>query len=410
MSETESVGLCRDCLANFRSPPADARCPACGSPRLFMHPELDGLAIVHIDCDAFYAAIEKRDNPALAKKPVIVGGGRRGVVAAACYVARMYGVRSAMPMFKALEACPEAVVIRPDMAKYRAVGAQIRTLMEEVTPLVQPLSIDEAFLDLGDSTARHGTSPAHAAAALARRIEHRVGVTVSVGLSYNKFLAKVASDLDKPRGFAAIGRKEAKSFLAGKPVRLIWGVGRSLEARLRRDGISAIGQLQTMKEAELVARYGAIGSRLYRFARGEDDRPVVPRAPTKSVSAETTFEQDLGDLATLCERLYPLCRTVARRLESKGLAGQTITLKLKRADFRTYTRRKGVATPTQRAETIFALARTLLERETTGIAFRLIGVGVSDLTDAAMADPPELFDVQQGKTPDGWRALPRGVP
>jgi len=194
--------LCRDCTAlhddaNLR------RCPACKSPRLVRHDEIASLSMAHIDCDAFYAAIEKRDNPAIADKPVIVGGGKRGVVSTACYVARTFGVKSAMPMFKALAACPNAVVVRPDMQKYALVGRQVRQLMLETTPLVEPLSLDEAFLDLTGTDRLHRCSPAQTLARLAKRIEDELAITVSVGLSFNKFLAKVASELDKPRGFSA---------------------------------------------------------------------------------------------------------------------------------------------------------------------------------------------------------------
>ncbi len=385
--------LCRDCLAAGAVPDAfpAGRCPECGSPRIVSHPELHDLAIAHIDCDAFYASIEKRDNPALAHKPVVVGGGRRGVVAAACYLARMYGVRSAMPMFKALEACPDAVVIRPDMAKYRAAGLQIRDMMRALTPLVQPLSIDEAFLDLTGLDRAHRGSPATALARLVLRIEHDCGVTASIGLSYNKFLAKIASDLNKPRGFAVIGRAEAQAFLAPKPVGLLWGVGKALQSKMRRDGISTIGQLQSRSEHELVARYGSIGTRLYRFARGEDERKVTPDSPTKSISSETTFLTDISDPVKLQEQLWPLCETVARRLREKGLAGVTVTVKLKDSTFQLLTRSRRVATPTQQADTIFETAAPLLRREATGRAFRLIGVGVADLTTEAEADPPDLF-------------------
>jgi DNA polymerase IV len=217
-ARTMSV-LCRDCVARFAERPA--RCPSCGSPRLLAHAELDSLAIAHLDCDAFYASVEKRDNPALRDQPVIVGGGRRGVVSAACYIARLYGVRSAMPMFKALAACPHATVIHPDMAKYARVGREVRDMMRSLTPLVEPLSIDEAFLDLAGTEHLHHGSPARSLARLALEVERRIGVTVSIGLSYNKFLAKIASDLDKPRGFAVIGRGEAVEFLGGKPVGLI---------------------------------------------------------------------------------------------------------------------------------------------------------------------------------------------
>jgi DNA polymerase-4 len=383
--------LCRDCLETFRVPPGP-RCPACGGPRLISHPELDTLAIAHIDCDAFYANIEKRDRPELRDKPVVVGGRRRGVVAAACYVARVYGIHSAMPMFKALKACPDAVVLRPDMAKYSRVGRQIREVMLQATPLVEPLSIDEAFLDLSGTEALHGGSPAHTLAGLVKRIETDLGLTASIGLSYNKFLAKIASDLDKPRGFAVIGRDEARSFLADKPVGIIWGVGKALRKSLERDGIKTIRDLLPQEEEALTARYGAIGRRLYRFARGEDGRRVEPNAPAKSVSAETTFDEDIADPRILLARLWPLCEKVAGRLKRAHLAGRGVTLKLKTAEFRLLTRSHRLADPTALADTLYRAAKPLIEREADGRRFRLIGIGIGDLVDGALADPPALLD------------------
>ncbi|MEE8248323.1 MAG: DNA polymerase IV, partial [Alphaproteobacteria bacterium] len=291
-----SEALCRDCGARVPAPAGRQRCPRCASPRLLRHPELSSLALAHVDCDAFYAAVEKRDHPEIAHRPVIVGGGRRGVVSAACYVARTFGVHSAMPMFKALKACPDAVVLRPNMEKYAAVGREVRALMLELTPLVEPLALDEAFLDLSGTERLHRRGPAEILARLARDVEDQVGITVSIGLSYNKFLAKVASDLDKPRGFAVIGRAEARAFLASQPVSLIWGVGAALRKRLEADGFDTIAQLARTAEGDLVARYGAIGRRLARFARGEDERRVDPNAPAKSISAETTFDRDIREL------------------------------------------------------------------------------------------------------------------
>lgn len=384
--------LCRDCGHEARIDKPTARCPECASRRLLAHPELDMLDIAHLDCDAFYASVEKRDNPDLAERPVIVGGGRRGVVAAACYIARTYGVRSAMPMFKALKACPDAVVIRPDMAKYSSVGREVRTLMRHATPLVEPISVDEAFLDLTGTRRLHGGSPARTMASLVRRIASEIGIPASIGLSYNKFLAKIASDLDKPRGFAVIGRAEAVEFLAGREVGLIWGVGQALRKRLLADGITRIGQLQIMDESGLVARYGSIGRRLARFSRGIDDRHVEPHADTKSVSAETTFDQDITGADRLARLLWPLCERVARRLKSTGLAGQTVTLKLKTANFRLRTRARTMDTPTQLAEVIYRAAAPLLEKEADGTSYRLIGVGTSRLSPAADADPPDLLD------------------
>ena len=383
--------LCRDCLAV--SPQRPARCPACNSPRLVAHAELDSLAVAHLDCDAFYASIEKRDNPALRDQPVIVGGGRRGVVSAACYIARLYGVRSAMPMFKALAACPHAVVIHPDMAKYSRVGREIRDMMRGLTPLVEPLSIDEAFLDLAGTEELHRGSPARSLARLALEIERRVGVTVSIGLSYNKFLAKIASDLDKPRGFAVIGRGEAVEFLAGKSVGLIWGVGKALQARLAADGITRIADLHGVAEIELVARYGTIGRRLHRFARGQDDRRVDPDGEIKSISAETTFEADIAAREALAAELWPLCEKVSARLKRSALAGRSVHLKLKTADFKLLSRSRRLASPTQLAEALYRAALPLLEAEATGRRYRLIGVGAADLGPAGPDAQPDLLDL-----------------
>jgi DNA polymerase IV len=383
--------LCRECGALAADPPAERRCGACGSPRLVVHPELAELSLAHIDCDAFYATVEKRDHPELLDRPVIVGGGHRGVVLTCCYVARLHGIRSAMPMFKALEACPDVVVIRPDMAKYRAVGQQVRTLMETVTPQVQPLSIDEAFLDLAGTERLHGGPAARTLALLAGRIERECGITVSIGLSYNKFLAKLASDLDKPRGFAVVGRGEALAFLAPKPVSVLWGVGAALGQRLARDGIITIGELRERSERELIARYGSIGHRLYRFSRGEDDRTVVTDAPTKSVSVETTFDRDLAAPEALAEELEPLAHQLAKRLTAHGLAAGGVTLKLKTNRFRIITRSRALADPTQRAEVLYRAALGLLREAADGTVYRLIGIGGDRLVDAERADPPDLF-------------------
>ena len=391
------VVLCRDCSALDTVEAAPERCPACGSPRLVAHAELADLAIAHIDCDAFYATVEKRDRPELAEQPVIVGGGQRGVVLACCYVARLYGVRSAMPMFKALAACPDAVVIRPDMAKYRDVGRAVRAEMRRLTPLVEPLSIDEAFLDLSGTASLHGAVPAQLLAALTRRVEDQFGITASIGLSHNKFLAKLASDLDKPRGFAVIGRAEAKAFLADKPVGWLWGVGGAMQRRLAGDGIARIGQLAALDERDLAGRYGRIGQRLARLSRGEDDRHVDPEGQTKSISAETTFAQDEADGGALAHVLWPLCEKVAARLKEAHLAAGTVTLKLKTADFRLRTRSHTLADPTQLADIVFEAASRLLLGEADGITrFRLIGVGADRLTDAAEADLPTLFDATTG--------------
>jgi len=383
-------GFCRDCRRDV--PERAARCSACGSPRLLRHPEIGALAIAHVDCDAFYATIEKRDDPSLADKPVIVGGRQRGVVLTACYVARTFGVRSAMPMFEARRLCPHASVVRPDMEKYARVGRQVRELMFKLTPLVEPVSIDEAFMDLSGTARLHGMSPAKSLAGFAAGVETSLGITVSIGLSCNKFLAKIASDLDKPRGFAVLGGGEAAAFLAPKPVTLIFGVGKMAQQRLARDGLRTIGDLQRAGEIELRRRYGVEGARLARLARGLDDRPVKAEREAKSISAETTFDRDIADFRPLELRLWRLAEKVSSRLKANALAGSTVTLKLKTADFRIRTRAQSLSHPTQLAGRIFAAGRDLLARETDGTMFRLIGIGLSALCDADGADFADLID------------------
>ncbi|MEM9169574.1 MAG: DNA polymerase IV [Pseudomonadota bacterium] len=380
--------ICRECSTAVVG---RARCPSCGSARLLAHDELDSLAIAHVDCDAFYASVEKRDDPALADRPVLVGGGRRGVVAAACYIARSYGVRSAMPMFKARAACPDAVVVKPDMAKYVAASRQIRALMNDLTPLVEPLSIDEAFLDLSGTTRLHGAAPAQTLVRLQQAIKREVGVTVSIGLSWNKFLAKLASEMDKPTGFFVIGRAETERLLARLPVTAIWGVGPAAAKSLAADGLATIGDLQARPVAELAARYGALGLRLHRLAFGRDTRPVRPRGAAKSVSAETTFDADIRDLGALEARLYRLAERVSARMKDKALVGRVVTLKLKRADFSIVTRRRTLARPANGASALYDAARALLREHAGGAAYRLIGVSYSGLAPAGGAPQPDLF-------------------
>ncbi len=350
------------------------------------------LAIAHIDCDAFYASIEKRDNPDLQDVPVIVGGGQRGVVSTCCYIARIYGVRSAMPMFKALEACPDAVVIKPNMEKYSRVGREIRERMRALTPLVEPLSIDEAFLDLTGTERLHHASPAETLAKFVRDIESDIGISTSVGLAPNKFLAKLASDLEKPRGFSVIGAAEARTVLAAMPVGRIWGVGKVFQSKLEKDGIRTIGQLQTMEAADLARRYGSIGLRLAHLSRGDDSRLVTPERGAKSVSSETTFRTDISSFEVLRPILRDLSEKVSARLKKSELCGRGITLKLKTADFKTVTRARHLPDPTQLADKIFSAGVALLENETDGRKFRLIGIGVSDLEPAERADPQDLLD------------------
>ena len=385
-------GLCRDCGAHLTEAPIKY-CPSCTSPRLLRHPDLLTLSIAHVDCDAFYASVEKRDDPSLLDKPVIIGGGKRGVVSTCCYIARMHGVHSAMPMFQALRACPDAIVIRPNMAKYQAVGYELRDLMSEVTPLVEPISIDEAYLDLEHLLTQESESPAFALIHLAKRLEKELGITASTGLGPNKFLAKLASDLDKPRGFSLIGSNEARSFLAPMSATKIWGVGPALTRRLAEAGINKIGQLQTRGEEELVTRFGSIGRRLARFSIGEDARSVGTRSIRKSVSAETTFEHDLAAFFEIEQALQGLCKRVSERLRRANMAGNAIVLKLKTSDFKLRTRTASLSFPTQRANLLYETGATLLTRELDGkTKFRLIGIGVTRLTDTLDADPPDMLD------------------
>jgi DNA polymerase-4 len=378
--------FCRDCLSVVEG----SRCTACAGNRIVSHPELFALTIAHIDCDAFYASVEKRDRPELAAQPVIVGGGVRGVVTAACYVARMYGVRSAMPMFKALKACPDAVVIRPDFAKYVAVGRQIRAMMTKLTPLVQSLSIDEAVLDLAGTEALHDAPPAVVLARFAHAVEASAGITVSIGLAANRLLAKIAAGRDKPRGFAVIGASEAASLLAPEPVRLLPGIGPTLARRLAGQGITLLGHLQVLSDREARRRLGDDGPSLSARARGEDVRRVDPGRKTRSISAETTFNTDLTRPADLQAHLWRLAEKLARRLKEHELSAGGVVLKLKTTDFAIRTRAARLPGATVLPDRLFDAASTLLMREATGVAFRLIGIGASPLLPLADADHGDL--------------------
>ncbi|MFD1199914.1 DNA polymerase IV [Brucella gallinifaecis] len=406
IANSPEQGFCRDCLS-LQKLETTRRCHACGSPRLIRHTELYRLSLAHVDCDAFYASIEKRDNPAIRDMPVIIGGGTRGVVSTACYIARIYGVRSAMPMFKALELCPQAIIIKPDMEKYVRVGREVRQLMHDLTPLVEPISIDEAFLDLNGTERLHRAPAARVLAGFAKRVEAEIGISISVGLSYCKYLAKVASDLQKPRGFSVIGEAEALDFLRNKPVSMLWGVGKSFNAKLESDGIRTIGQLQTMDESSLMKAYGIMGQRLFRLSRGQDSRKVEPEHDMKSISAETTFNEDLSKADDLVPVLRALSEKVSRRLKTSDIAGRTIILKLKTRDFKLRTRNRQLTDPTQLADRIFRTGLQLLEKELDGTKFRLLGIGVSELSTDDLADPPDLVDAQATKRAIAENAIDR---
>lgn len=408
LTTSDTHMLCRACGHMDEVERDLNRCPSCHSPRILKHVELPQLGVAHLDCDAFYAAVEKRDNPDLQDKPLIIGGGRRGVVSTCCYVARIRGVHSAMPMFQALKACPDAVVIKPDMEKYGRVGGEVRAMMQELTPLVEPLSIDEAFMDLRGTERLHGGPPALSLMRLVNRIESEIGITVSIGLSHNKFLAKLSSDLDKPRGFSLIGEAETLDFLATLPVSAIWGVGKAMQARLARDGIRQIAQLQQIDESDLARRYDSNGLRLARLARGIDNRKVVPRAAAKSISSETTFHEDTADTAILEKHLWRLSERTAQRCKTKNVAGKTIVLKMKADRLSSITRNRALPDPTQLADVIFASGKTLMQqilKDRPNTKFRLIGIGVSGLVDEGLADPPDLADPDKIKRKAAEQAL-----
>ena len=395
--------LCRDCLTTFETAPK--RCSQCGLPRITVHPELFTLSIAHMDCDAFYASVEKRDNPELASKPVIIGGGQRGVVSTACYVARVRGVRSAMPMFQALKLCPEAVVVRPRMEEYVKASKAIRAMMQDLTPAIEPLSLDEAFMDMTGTNKLHGAPPAVMLAKLIKRMKGELGLTGSIGLSHNKFLAKVASDLDKPRGFSVIGKAETNSFLLDKPIGLIWGVGAVAKESLGKAGIQTFSDLLRWDRQDLNQRFGSLGDRLWHLARGHDLRRVTPDSPVKSISNETTFFKDTSDFDILDGHIWRLAEKVSDRAKARDLAGRVVTLKLKRKDHKSLSRRVTLRDPTQIADRIYRTARDLFGQVGPQGPYRLIGVGLSDLVGDADSDlTSDLLDPNAAKRTKAERA------
>ena len=379
------------------------RCPRCRSVRIVSHSKLVELSIAHIDCDAFYASIEKRDRPELAAQPVIVGGGKRGVVSTCCYVARTYGVRSAMPMFKALKLCPSAVVIKGRMDLYVREGHRIRQMMQTLTPLVEPVSIDEAYLDLSGTEALHHAPPVISLMKLQKQIETELGLTISVGLASNKFLAKTASEADKPRGFFALSIDEAPAYLAEKSVRIIGGVGAQFEKKLNAVGIRTVADIQKIDAKSLIRRYGETGLWLHNCAFGRHERKVDPAGERKSVSSETTFNEDISDPKLLEDILWRLSQRTADRAKHSGVEGRVVTLKLKTHDFKSFTRRVSLNEPTQLAQTVFRAAKPILSRESVGQRYRLLGVGISELTDAK-ADALDLADPKSLKRAKAERA------
>lgn len=397
--------FCRDCLTILEMP-APKHCPNCRSARLLVHDELFDLNVSHVDCDAFFAAVEKRDNPDWRDKPVIIGGtGSRGVVSTACYMARLYGVRSAMPMYKARKLCPDAIFASGDHKKYRQVSRQIRALFEELTPAVEPLSVDEAFLDLSGTERLHHMPPALQLAQLVNKIEDQIGITASIGLSHNKFLAKLASDLEKPRGFSVIGKAETKERLAALPITKIYGVGKAFARTLERDGLTMIGQLQAMDETRLARRYGEMGLRLARLSQGQDNRLIKTSRVAKSVSSERTFGKDLRTRDALERELWQACERVSEELKQKDIGGETVHLKLKTSTHKLITRSKTLPAPINAAHRLFEETQPMLTALAGVTAYRLLGVGLSRLQPHQAVPIPDLASPERARDQDIEHAM-----
>lgn len=380
--------------------------------------------IIHVDMDAFYASVEVMDNPELTGLPVIVGGTPegRGVVSAASYEARKFGVHSAMSAFRAKKLCPHGVFLHPRMSRYVELSREIRAIFEEYTPLVEPISIDEAFLDVTGSERLLGP-PVEIGRAIKRRIREEVGLVASVGVAPNKFLAKLASDLEKPDGFVVITRENAEERLADLPVGKLWGVGKVSQKSFATMGIHTVGDILRMPHDRLEGVVGSWAARLRQLARGIDDRPVVRDHEAKSISAETTFARDIGDADELRDLVDHLVERVARRVRKAGLLGYTVNLKARYADFTTVTRALTLNEPTSQTPAIRAAARQLLESRLgrKGRALRLLGVGLSHFVrrdeqpELLFRDPAdeknEVVDDVVDKLQDrfGWDSIRRGA-
>ena len=343
-------------------------------------------AVLHVDMDAFYASVEERDDPRLAGKPLIVGwDGGRGVVAAASYAVRRFGVHSAMPMRTALRLCPHAVCVRPRMQRYLEVSRAVFGVFHEITPLVQGLSIDEAYLDVTASQERLG-SAVDIARLIKRRIRERTGLTASVGVAPNKLIAKIASDLMKPDGLTVVTPERVREVLDPLSVRRLPGLGRKSGARVEAAGIRTFGELRSAPDALLWPLFGRYSAWMRERASGIDERPVEPEVEEKSLSAEETFEEDIGSPSALHVQLARLAEGAASRLRTRGLAAGCIGVKIRRADFTTFTRQRAVAPPTCEGRTIAAVAAELLTRwlgGNPGVKLRLLGVVLTELTPAS---------------------------
>ena len=355
--------------------------------------------IIHIDMDAFFASVEQRDHPELRGRPVIVGGSaaERGVVSTASYEARKFGIHSAMPTARALRLCPQGVFLPCDFARYRATARIIRAIFLRYTSLVEPVSIDEAYLDVTENSLNE-PSATHLAAAIQQEILRETGLTASAGVSYNKFLAKVASDLRKPAGLSVIPPEEAEAFLEALPVEKFHGIGRATAAKLHGMNIRTGRDLKALDLATITAHFGKFGIFYYHIVRGIDERPVEVTDERKSVGRENTFAHDLADIRRIRRELRELAARVARDLQRLRLAGRTVTLKVRYGDFRTITRSTGTAGPADRASAIAAAALKLLERTDAGrTPVRLLGISVSNFPAPEDRCRPEQLEFDFGK-------------
>ncbi|MHC4662117.1 MAG: DNA polymerase IV [Planctomycetota bacterium] len=363
------------------------------------------LSIMHVDMDAFYASVEERDEPSLKGKPVVVGGSAegRGVVSAANYVARKYGIHSAMPAGRAKRLCPHAVFIKPRIRYYSTVSEHIFRIFRDYTPLIEPLSLDEAFLDVSGCERLLGD-----AVKIGREIQNRVrgelGLSSSVGIAPNKYLAKLASDLKKPNGFVVIPEESKLDILGPLAVSRLWGIGKVAQERLDKAGLHTIGQIRELSIKQLAAMFGVWGEKLYYLARGEDTREVVPEHEAKSISHETTFHKDISNRQELIDILLDVADNLAARIRRHNLWGRTLTLKVRYHDFRRITRSKSLPAPTQHTLEIYNAAKCLLINKVSipGGGVRLLGIGLSNLT-TAPAFQKDLFgacDDEQEKLVD----------
>jgi DNA polymerase-4 len=364
--------------------------------------------ILHIDMDAFYASVEKLDDPRLKHKCVIVGGtSNRGVVSAASYEARRFGVHSAMPIYQAKQKCPHGVFVPPRMGRYKEVSKKVMALLEEFSPLVEPVSIDEAYMDITGCQRLFG-EPQEIAREIKRRIFESVHLTCSIGVAPNKFLAKIASDLEKPDGLTLIMPEQVPQFIESLPIRKVPGVGKKMTRQLEVLGIRTLGDVHRLPEKALLKHLGKFGRRLRALSTGSDASPVTPHTPHKSISSERTLAADTRDVKLLKRYLLSQSAEVARQLRQTGVRAKTIVIKIKNADFKTVTRRTTIAIPTQSSDTIYKAAAQLLDAFKMTQKIRLIGVGTTGFSAVTASVQMGLFEKKE--TPgDNWEKVDKAL-